>query len=199
MQIGYARFSTADRTVALQCDALIAAGYDQIFTDEGISGSVIARRGLDRALASLGPGDTFVVWKLDRSLQHPVNLVAELGARGISFRSLSDGIDTSSAGGQLVLHILRALAEFERSLVVERTQAGIKAAKRRGVHLGRPNRLERSQVEHARTLIEGGESPCTVARGMRVGKSALYRALKFEPVQMVTSRPRRAALGASHG
>jgi DNA invertase Pin-like site-specific DNA recombinase len=181
MKIGYARVSTVDQNLALQRDALTAAGCERIFTDEGISGSVIARRGLDAALAALGQGDTLVVWKLDRlgrSLSHLVTVIAELGERGVSFRSLSDPIDTTSAGGRLVMHIMGALAEFERGLIVERTQAGIQAAKKRGVHLGRRPALALAQIDHARTLIERGESPRAVARTMRVGKSTLYRALK---------------------
>src|SRR4051812_32093091 len=107
MQIGYARVSTADQTLALQRDSLTAAGCEKIFADEGVSGTITARRGLDRALAALAPGDTLVVWKLDRlgrSLSHLVATIAELGQRGINFRSLSDPIDTASAGGRLVLH-----------------------------------------------------------------------------------------------
>ena len=107
-----------------------------------------------------------------------VTLITGLGERGVSFRSLSDPIDTTSAGGRLVMHIMGALAEFERGLIIERTQAGIQAAKKRGVHLGRRQSLEAAQVEHARTLIERGESPRAVARTMKVGKSTLYRALK---------------------
>lgn len=180
MQIGYARVSTVDQNPARQHDALKAAGCKKIFTDQATA-NVTARRGLDRALAALGAGDTLVVWKIDRlgrSLSHLVNLIAELGARGISFHSLSDRIDTTNAGGRLVLHIMGALAKFERALIGERTQAGIQAAKKRGVHLGRPPVLALTQVNHARALIEGGESPRNVARTMRVGKSTLYRALK---------------------
>jgi DNA invertase Pin-like site-specific DNA recombinase len=115
----------------LQRDALKAAGCRRVFADEGVSGSVTARRGLDAALTTLSAGDTLVVWKLDRlgrSLSHLVTLIAELGARGVNFRSLSDPIDTASSGGRLVMHIMGALAEFERGLIVERTQAGIQAA-----------------------------------------------------------------------
>jgi DNA invertase Pin-like site-specific DNA recombinase len=165
----------------LQRDALRAAGCGRIFTDEGVSGSVTARRGLDAALAALSPGDTLVVWKLDRlgrSLSHLVALIAELGAREVNFRSLSDPIDTASSGGRLVMHIMGALTEFERGLIVERTQAGIQAAKKRGVRLGRRPYLAAAQIDHARSLIERGESPRAVARTMRVGKSTLYRALK---------------------
>jgi DNA invertase Pin-like site-specific DNA recombinase len=164
-----------------QRDALTAAGCERIFTDEGVSGSITARRGLDGALAALRPGDTLIVWKLDRlgrSLSHLVTLVAELGARRINFRSLSDPIDTASSGGRLVMHIMGALAEFERGLIVERTQAGIQAAKKRGVRLGRRPSLAAAQVDHARALIEHGESARAVARTMHVGKSTLYRALR---------------------
>jgi len=181
MLIGYARVSTVDQNLAFQRDALKAAGCGCIFSDEGVSGSVTARRGLDRAIAALSPGDTLVVWKLDRlgrSLSHLVTLIAELGAREVNFRSLSDPIDTASSGGRLVMHIMGALAEFERSLIIERTQAGIQAAKKRGVHLGRRPSLAAAQIDHARALIERGESPRAVARTMRVGKSTLYRALK---------------------
>ena len=181
MLIGYARVSTLDQNLALQRDALKAAGCRRIFADEGVSGSVTARRGLDAALTALSPGDTLVVWKLDRlgrSLSHLVTLIAELGARGVNFRSLSDPIDTASSGGRLVMHIMGALAEFERGLIVERTQAGIQAAKKRGVQLGRRPSLAPAQVDHARALIKRGESSRSVARTMRVGKSTLYRALK---------------------
>jgi DNA invertase Pin-like site-specific DNA recombinase len=181
MIIGYARVSTVDQNLALQRDALIAVGCEKIFSDEGVSGTVIARRGLNAALAALSEGDTLMVWKLDRlgrSLTHLVSLVADLGKRGVSFRSLSDPIDTTSAGGRLVMHIMGALAEFERGLIVERTQAGIQAAKKRGVHLGRRPSLVPAQVGHAKTLIERGESPRSVAKTMHVGKSTLYRALK---------------------
>jgi DNA invertase Pin-like site-specific DNA recombinase len=134
-----------------------------------------------KALAALSSGDTLIVWKLDRlgrSLAHLVQLIAELGARGIGFRSLSDPIDTESAGGRLVLHIMGALAEFERSLIVERTQAGLQAAKRRGRKLGRPPKLTAAQIVHARALLDSGENGSTVARSFGVARSTLYEALK---------------------
>jgi DNA invertase Pin-like site-specific DNA recombinase len=176
--IGYARVSTIDQNLALQRDALKPAGGRRIFADEGVSGSITARRGLQAALTALSPGDTLVVWKLDRlgrSLSHLVTVIAELGARAVNFRSLSDPIDTASSSGRLVMHIMGALAEFERGLIVERTQA---AAKKRGVQLGRRPSLAPAQIAHARALIERGESPRVVARTMRVGKSTLSRALK---------------------
>jgi len=181
MLIGYARVSTADQTLALQRDALTAAGCEKLFTDQGISGSALKRPGLDRALAALKPGDALIVWKLDRlgrSLSHLVNLVAKLGEQGIAFRSLSDPIDTTNAGGRLVLHMMGALAEFERSLIVERTRAGLAAAKRRGQKLGRKPSLTADQIAHARQLVQGGESPRAVAKSFSIGRSTLFRLLK---------------------
>lgn len=180
MLFGYARVSTHDQDLALQRDALTAAGCARIFTDT-ISGTSSERPGLSKALAALGSGDSLVVWKLDRlgrSLSHLVALIAELGARGISFRSLSDPIDTASAGGRLVMHIMGALAEFERSLIVERTQAGLQAAKRRGRRLGRPTKLTTAQVGHARALLASGEDGRSVAQSFGVARSTLYAALK---------------------
>lgn len=180
MRIGYARVSTNDQNLALQRDALTAAGCDRIFADEGLSGLTTRRPGLDQALAALSAGDTLIVWKLDRlgrSLAHLVQLIADLGSRRIDFLSLSDPIDTSSAGGRLVLHMMGALAEFERTLIAERTQAGLIAARRRGQKLGRKPSLTAEQVAIARRLIDSGESPRAVARSFKVGKSTLYRHL----------------------
>ena len=165
----------------MQRDALKEAGCAKVCTDQGVSSTAIARLGLSRAMKALKQGDTLVVWKLDRfgrSLSHLVQAVAELGQRGVSFQSLSDPIDTTNAGGRLVLHMMGALAEFERALIVERTRAGLKAAKRRGVKLGRKPILTPAQVAHARRLIDGSESPRTVASTLRVGRTTLWRALK---------------------
>lgn len=180
MRIGYARVSTTDQTLDLQRDALKESGCGKVFTDQGVSGTTVSRPGLDRALKGLKKGDTLVVWKLDRlgrSLSHLVQTVTELGERGVGFQSLSDPIDTTNAGGRLVLHMMAALAEFERSLIVERTRAGLKAAKRRGVKLGRKPMLTQDQLAHARRLIDQGESPSDVARTLRVHRSTLYRHL----------------------
>lgn len=180
MQIGYARASANDQNLALQRDALKAAERRRIVMDQGVSSSVADRPGLDRALAAFSSGDSLVVWKLDRfgrSLAHLVQTVAELGSRGVGFRSLSDPIDTTSAGSCLALHMVGALVEFERSLIVERIQAGLQVAKQRGQKLGRKPKLTPAQVAHARRLIDGGESPRTVARSFRVARSMLYRHL----------------------
>jgi DNA invertase Pin-like site-specific DNA recombinase len=180
MILGYARVSTADQDLALQRDALTAAGCERIFTDT-MTGTSTERPGLSDALKALKTADTLIVWKLDRlgrSLSHLVSLVAELGERGVSFRSLSDPIDTTSAGGRLVLHIMGALAEFERSLIVERTQAGLQAAKKRGRKLGRPNKLSTAQITHACALLDAGEDGRTVAQSFGVSRSTLYAAIK---------------------
>ena len=181
MRFGYARVSTSDQTLALQRDALKAAGCEKLFTDQGISGNAIKRPGLARALKKLQAGDTLIVWKLDRlgrSLSHLVQIMAEFGERGIGFESLTEKIDTTSATGRLVLHIAAVFSEFERSLITERTQAGIAAAKKRGQRFGRKPSLSPAQVTHARKLIEGGESPDRVAVTLKVHRSTLFAHLK---------------------
>ena len=131
MLVGYARVSTADQTLGLQRDALTAAGCERLFTDTA-SGSRADRPGLDEALEFLRPGDTLVVWRLDRlgrSLRHLLDTLTVLQARNIGFRSLQEQIDTTTSGGKLVFHVFGALAEFERDLIRERTQAGLEAAR----------------------------------------------------------------------
>jgi DNA invertase Pin-like site-specific DNA recombinase len=141
MKLGYARVSTDDQNLALQLDALKRAGCERIYRDEGVSGSQINRPALDQLLRELMPGDTLITWKLDRlgrSLRHLITIVAELDARDICFSSLSEAIDTKTASGRLLFHVLGALAEFERALISERTRAGMAAAKLRGIRIGRP-------------------------------------------------------------
>jgi len=141
MLIGYARVSTEEQSVALQIDALEFAGCGRIYCDDGYSGALKSRPALDEAIAHLKAGDTLVTWRLDRlgrSLSHLISLVGDLNKKGIAFKSLSDAIDTSTPGGRLQFHMLGALAEFERSLISERTKAGMAAARVRGVRLGRP-------------------------------------------------------------
>ena len=143
MFIGYARISTVDQNLDLQIDALKAAGCDIIFQDEGFSGARAKRPGLENALKRIGRDDVLVVWKLDRlgrSMRHLIELSASIEAKGAGLRSLSDAIDTSTAGGRLYFHLIGAFAEFERSLISERTRAGMAAAKARGVQMGRPRK-----------------------------------------------------------
>src|SRR5437588_2698376 len=140
MLIGYARVSTQDQTLDLQQDALEKIGCSKIFTDTA-SGAKAERQGLDEALAYVREGDTLVVWKLDRlgrSLQHLIETITKLNNRKIGFKSITENIDTTTSGGKLVFHIFGALAEFERDIIRERTNAGLAAARARGRRGGRP-------------------------------------------------------------
>lgn len=180
MKIGYARVSTDEQNLDLQLDALKAAGCERVFEDR-VSGVTTKRPGLDKALAALAPGDVLVTWRLDRlgrSLQHLIALVDGLKARGCGFQSLHDAIDTTSAGGTLIFNIMGALAQFERELIVERTRAGMKAAKKRGQALGRKRKLTGAQIEHARASIaKGGQSVASMARLLGVSRVTLWRAI----------------------
>lgn len=180
--IGYARVSTYDQNLDLQIQALKAAGCETIFRDHGVSGARRERPGLAKALAHVKEGDVIVVWKLDRlgrSLPHLVEIVDALRQIGVGFRSLQEQIDTTSAGGRFYLHILAALAEFEREMISERTKAGMAAARRNGKHIGRPRKLTDVQVNEAQALIAAGsESRASVAAKFGVDVATLRRALE---------------------
>src|SRR3954469_18660960 len=140
MLIGYARVSTQEQTLSLQQDALHQTGCERIFTDTA-SGARADRPGLDEAIAYARSGDTLVVWKLDRlgrSLPHLIETVRGLDQHGIGFKSLTEQIDTTTSSGKLIFHVFAALAEFERDVIRERTQAGLAAARARGRQGGRP-------------------------------------------------------------
>ena len=179
--IGHARVSTDEQCLDLQLTALRKAGCNRIEQDQGVSGSTTSRPALDRALAALKPGDTFVVWRLDRlgrSLADLIETVSGLKARGVAFRSLCETIDTTTAAGELVFHVFGALAQFERQLIRERTMAGLQAAKSRGTKLGRRASLAPSQVAHARELLAAGKSQRDVARLFKVSHTSVQRALE---------------------
>ena len=180
MRIGYARVSTADQNPDLQLDALKASGCEKLITEK-LSGAAKSRPKLDKLLGSLSEGDVLTVWRLDRlgrSLPHLIACVTTLEERGAHLRSLTEGIDTTTAQGRVTFGIMASLAEFERSLVFERTRAGLASAKLRGARIGRPKSLTPAQVRHARKLLDGNERPLAVADSMGVSRSTLYRALK---------------------
>lgn len=182
--LGYARVSTSDQDAALQIDALNAAGCYRLFVDT-TSGATEHRPELDKLLDQLRPGDTFVVWRLDRlgrSLRHLIDQVQALSDRGIEFRSLRENIDTNSPGGRLVFHIFGSLAEFERDLIRERTKAGLEAARARGRNGGRPSKLSDKDMKRARQLY--AEQRLTVAEiGLKLGvsRTTIYRVLNGTP------------------
>ncbi|EJW10919.1 Resolvase [Rhodovulum sp. PH10] len=178
MLIGYARVSTIDQNLALQRDALTEAGCEQIFTEQ-LSGAVTDRPELAAALQFARKGDTLVVWKLDRlarSVKQLIETVEKLRARGIGFRSLTEAIDTTTAQGRLVFHMFSALAEFERSLIRERTQAGLTAAKRVGRTGGRPPKLTADDIEAAKAMLANPDIGVTqIAHRLGVSPATLYR------------------------
>jgi DNA invertase Pin-like site-specific DNA recombinase len=155
MLIGYARVSTVDQNLALQRDALTEAGCTKIFTEQ-MSGAVTDRPALRDAFEFARSGDTLIVWKLDRlarSMKQLIETIEALRVRGIGFRSLTEALDTTTAQGRLVFHMFGALAEFERSLIRERTQAGLAAARRVGRTGGRPPKLTDDDIEAAKALL----------------------------------------------
>ncbi len=157
MLIGYARISTTEQNLDLQRDALKQAGCERIIEDTA-SGGTAQRSGLDRVRELLRPGDTLVVWRLDRlgrTLKHLIELITELEGQGIGFRSITEAIDTTSPGGTLVFHIFGALAEFERNLIRERTRAGLEAARARGRKGGRRYKLNARKRAMAVELYRG--------------------------------------------
>lgn len=178
--LGYARVSTADQTLDLQSDALRAAGCSRIWT-ETASGATTARPQLDDLFSHLRAGDTLVVWRLDRlgrSLPHLLQVVADLEERGIGFRSVTESIDTTTAGGKLIFSIFGALAEFERNLIRERTSAGLAAARARGRVGGRPPKMTTKKIKQAKLMRDNGMSQTEIAEILGVGRTTLYRHLK---------------------
>lgn len=180
MLVGYARISTQDQNPALQLDALTAAGCEKVFTEKA-SGAQRDRPELAAALSYMRSGDSLVVWKFDRlarSLSQLIETVATLEDQGIGFRSLTEAIDTTTAGGKLVFHIFGALAEFERSVIRERTRAGLKAARDRGRKGGRPPALSAADLAAAKALLrDPAITVDEVATRLKVSPATLYRHL----------------------
>jgi DNA invertase Pin-like site-specific DNA recombinase len=189
MRIGYARVSTKDQSLDLQVDALRDAGCEQVF-QEVASGAKTARPALDDLLSRLRAGDVLVIWKLDRlgrSLKHLVTLTAELMEREVGLVSLNDPIDTTTPQGRLVFNIFASLAEFERELIRERTQAGLKAARARGRKGGRPKGLSKEAKQKAmaaETLYREGElSVQAICDQLGITKPTLYAYLRHRGVK----------------
>jgi DNA invertase Pin-like site-specific DNA recombinase len=178
--LGYARVSTTDQQPQLQVDALKAAGCYRVFT-ETASGARSDRPTLTQLLDQLRPGDTLVVWKLDRlgrSLRHLVDTVTGLAERGIGFRSLQEAIDTTTPGGKLVFHVFAALAEFERDLIRERTTAGLAAARARGRRGGRPSVMTTHKARVAQEMYHSGQyTVAAIATTLGVSRASIYRHL----------------------
>ena len=193
--LGYARVSTTDQDASLQVDALRAAGCYRIFVDT-VSGALEHRPEFDKVLDQLRPGDTLVVWRLDRlgrSIRHLIDQLHALDERGVGFRSLQETIDTTSSGGRLVFHVFAALAEFERDLIRERTNAGLAAARARGRTGGRPSSLSPAQVKAARRMYEQQEmTVAQIGDVLGVSRTTIYRALNRQGVPAVPRRPRSA-------
>jgi DNA invertase Pin-like site-specific DNA recombinase len=181
MIVGYARVSTTDQTLDLQKDALTRTGCEQIFTDT-MSGAKAERPGLVQALRYMRTGDVLVVWKLDRlgrSLRNLIDVITELDALGIGFRSVTESMDTTTSGGRLIFHIFGALAEFERDLIRERTKAGLAAARARGRKGGRPKATglnDPGKIKVALSLYNDKQnSIATICKVLKVSRATLYR------------------------
>ena len=177
MQVGYARVSQNDQSIELQLDALRASGVEKIFTDT-MSGSRVDRPGLREALEFARAGDVLCVYRLDRlgrSLPHLIQLMQDLEARGIGFKSLAEAIDTTTVGGRLAYHLFASLAEFERSVLRERTRAGLEAAKKRGRRGGRPKLMTGEKHYAARRLLDAGTPVKDVATALGISAPTIYR------------------------
>ena len=180
-RLGYARASTTDQNLSLQLDALTGAQCDQIFRDHGHSGAKQHRPGLDDLLETARAGDTIIVVRLDRlgrSVQHLSTLLTCLDERRIHFSSISEGINTATPGGRLVYHIFSAVAQFEREIIVERTLAGMHAARKRGKRLGRPHSLSHTECLTVRHLLQSGLMTKSQIAGMfGVSRTTINRAV----------------------
>ncbi|GAA1343409.1 recombinase family protein [Arthrobacter roseus] len=176
-RIGYARVSTQDQNLDLQLEALKKAGCDRIYQDT-ISGTKSRRPGINQALENLREGDTLVVWKLDRlgrSVKDLLDFAGGLSERGIGFVSLTDAIDTTTASGRFFFNVMASLAQMERELMVERTQAGLQAAREQGRVGGRKRVMTEAKIRSARKLLKQGTPPREVASSLGVSVPTLYR------------------------
>ena len=177
MLIGYARVSTSDQNLDLQKEALLKIGCERIYEDE-ISGTIKERPGLNKTIEILRAGDTLVVWKLDRlgrSVKNLISLISDLNSKDIHFKSITDSIDTSTPSGRFFFHVMASLAEMERELIVERTKAGLAAAKKLGRVGGRKRKMTNSKINSAKKLLASGVVPKDVALNLGISVATLYR------------------------
>lgn len=178
MNIGYCRVSTADQNLELQLDELKKAGCEKIFQDIA-SGAKSERQGLKDAIEFARKGDVLVVWKLDRlgrSLRHLIDTVTSLKDQGIEFRCLTQNLDTTTPSGMLIFHVFAAMAEFERSLIQERTSAGLKAARARGRLGGRPKVMDEKKMGMAATLYADKKtSVAQICETLKISRATFYR------------------------
>jgi DNA invertase Pin-like site-specific DNA recombinase len=193
--IGYIRVSTADQSLALQQNAMRDAGVDKVFADHGVSGTLASRPQLDAALAYMREGDTLTVWKLDRlgrSTRNVLELLDQLKVRGVEFKSITDGLDTRGPFGQAMLTVLAAFNQLEHDTIVERTRAGLTAAREQGKVGGRPSVMNASKTKSARVLYETGEhTVAEIAKMLGVGVATVYRHLgeaRRNPVENVDGK-----------
>ncbi|MFC6118347.1 recombinase family protein [Macrococcoides bohemicum] len=182
MKIGYARVSTGLQNLDLQQDSLQNYGCEKIFTDK-VSGTKSNRPGLESAMEFARSGDVVVVWRLDRlgrNMEDLISIVNSLNNRGISFHSIQENItmDKSSSTGQLLFHLFAAFAEFERNLILERSTAGRVAARARGRLGGRPEKLNDSDLQLLKTLVDNGTPIKTIAEKWNVSRTTVYRYLE---------------------
>jgi DNA invertase Pin-like site-specific DNA recombinase len=183
--IGYARVSTADQNMALQLNALREAGVDRVFRDQGVSGSTSARPGLDACLDHLREGDVLTVWKLDRlgrNTQHVLAIVEDLTARGVGFRSLTEGLHTDGPMGKAMLTIMAAFAQLERDTMIERTRAGLAAAAANGRKGGRPRKVDAAAAAKARSMRAKGINATDIAKMLGVSRATVYRYLAEQAI-----------------
>ncbi len=188
MKIGYARVSTDDQNLALQHDALSAAGCERVFEDKE-SGAKADRPGLSEALAYARPGDALVVWRLDRlgrSLPDLVRIVGELEQRGVGFESVTEKIETGTAAGRLVFHVFAALAEFERNITRERTLAGLAAARARGRCGGRPGIAPEKLAALVSLAADPLKKPGEICKALGISRATYY---KYAPSSNNAERP----------
>lgn len=192
MRIGYARVSTDDQTLDLQIDALTAAGCERIYKEHA-SGKGFDRPELKQCLNALRSGDTLVVWRLDRlgrSIKDLINTVNQLEGQGIGFCSVTEHLDTSTPAGKFIFHVFASLAEFERNVIRERTNAGLQSARARGRVGGRPQKLSNEDKDMICQLMrDDSNSPIRIAKRFKVSKSTVYKTVRERQTQAHNHQP----------